>query len=199
MTLFLLLGCADYALSSGARGEADTGGDAAYDTAPESADSDAPAEPDHWVLDGLLTLAEGVPGAGELRVRTVRAADDAAVCDAAYASDALVVATAPDPSVYAWWEGATATAPGCAGAPDTLDLGVGVLLPDLRARLGAVGLDAAGDAIYGAYVRDVDGVVRAFGAAGTEAALRGEGVATAPPPDGAYQLVPLYALAIAEE
>jgi hypothetical protein len=199
--LLLLVACADYALSTGERGDMDTGSDAALDSGAADADTEEAIVADHWVLDGSVTLAEGLPAPelGALRVRTVRVSDGAPVCESAYDLDALVAADAPDDAVYAWWDGAAAIAPGCAGAPDALAIGLGALLPDLRARLGTVGHEGAADALFGAYLRHEDGAVVAFGVAGTESALRGEGVATAPPPDGAYQILPLYALPVEAE
>jgi hypothetical protein len=198
MPLLLLVACADYSLSKGDAAAYETADTAAADTAVDEGDTAEVVVPDHWTPRGRLSIVDGaaVPDGAELFVDTVRVSDGAVVCAAPYDTGLLIAATPPDPSLYQWWSGAVAAPDGCEGAPGTLSVGIGPLLPDLRARLGALGLEAAADALYGAYVSTGGTTVWAFGAAGTEAAYAGEGVADSPPDDGAYVMVPLYAVAL---
>lgn len=200
----LLAACADYALEAGKRENAadDGGGDDDNDSgSADTAEDDTPP-PDGWAPLATLAIVGGLPSAdgAVVDVEFVSAEEDATSCTVTLDVAALTPDVAADATeVWAWWEFDVVTADvACALLPATLGLGVGELLPDVRARLGADGYDDVADSLFGAYVRVDGGEVWTYGYAGTEADLAGDDLAAAPPPDGTYTLAPLYLLPLVE-
>lgn len=192
-----LAGCADYALEnkSSEDAESDEGGDVG-----DSDDADTGLEepvPDGWFPDATYGLAAGVPVADGASLSVVYADSTSGdiACSAALDPAGLVAGESPDEAIWAWWEGPVTTLDSaCEGLPDTLGLGIGELHPDVRARVGADGLDDVADSLFGAYVRVNGEDLWAFGYAGTAADLAGDDPAASPPPDGTYTLTALYLL-----
>jgi hypothetical protein len=124
-------------------------------------------------------------------------------CSAEAEIERLTLLTNPEPEVYAWWLVVAGNWTGsCAdlGVPvpvSTLQLGIGVLHPELRAVLGSVEAAAAGSerTLNGAYARfDAASPVYAFGLAGPAGAFGGVGDAAVEPPlaAGTWQVEPAY-------
>lgn len=192
-----LAGCADYALEKGAPqdAEADEGGDA--DDSDHADTGSDEAAPNGWYPDATFGLVSGGPVADGASITVVYgdSASGDVTCVASLDPSPLVAGDPPDETIWAWWEGPVTTLDtACDGQPDTLGLGIGELHPDVRARLGAAGLDDVADSLFGAFVRVNGEDLWAFGYAGTDADLGGDDAAANPPPDGTYTLSALYLL-----
>jgi hypothetical protein len=190
-----LAGCADASLR-GAAELLDTGGqDAAYDTAVKGEDTSLPEDPAWYVVRAELPILGGVAAAeGATVALDVVDRDRSRVnCSVELDASGLTAGTvaAADPGSVWWALPVVDTTDVCAPLPETLLLGVGVLGPDVRARLGTVGQDAVANSLYGAYLVLDDAAV-VFGYAGTATDLLGDDVAVLPPPDGLYRVAPLY-------
>ncbi len=197
-TLLLSAGCADYALDNA---ELAPGNDTArvmdtFDTGEEDPDSGGePRSPAWYVVRAELAVENGAPSAQGAQV-TLDVVDADLVrtdCIVELATDGIVAGdAATDDSVPLWWElpvvPATET---CALLPETLVIGLGAMVPDVRAQLGTVDHDDIAESLYAAFLL-LDGDAAAFGYAGTVTDLLGDDAATNPPPDGLYQLAPLY-------
>jgi hypothetical protein len=203
LSFLLLFGCAaDFEMGAITENSDDTGRYAAPDTAPEdTSDSALPADPTWYVVRADLSVIGGVasPEAATVAIDVIDADLERVNCVVDLAADLVTGATAesePD-SDAVWWTVPVRsdTAP-CANLPDTLQLGVGALHPDVRARLGTVGHDDIADSLYGAWLRADEGAVTVYGYAGTATDLFGDDVAALPPPDGLYRLAPLYVVAL---
>lgn len=195
--LLMMVGCAEYAMT-GAKNELADG--ASFDDTAVSTDSGSPAEqlvPAYFAIRAELEVdAEGALTANSLTIEVV--AEDGVELMCSFLPELswqVQVAPATEP-VYLWGRTPVDDTDACALLPDTLYLGIGELGPDARARLGAVGLDQAASALYGAYVQIPGGAIELFGYAGTAEGLSGSGEATAPPAPGIYSLQPLYLLAL---
>ncbi len=175
-------------------------------TAPDSGASDAvledtgePLQPAWWVVRAQLAV---VDGAGSLQdaaveVDIVDADLERIACSFALDTSTLTVGVPDDADVAVWWElGVVLPADACATLPGSLGLGIGTLLPDVRARLGSVGYAEVADSLYGAFVRAGDTPLAVYGYAGTTEDRAGAGEAEWPLPDGRYTLDPLYLLAL---
>ncbi|MES2642052.1 MAG: hypothetical protein V4850_21390 [Myxococcota bacterium] len=202
LSFFLLFGCAEYDLGVNAEAGDDTGRYATPDTALEdTSDSALPADPAWYVVRADLSVVGGVasPEAATVAIDVIDADLERVNCVVDLAADLVTGATAetePD-SDAVWWDvPVRSDAAPCAILPDTLQLGVGALHPDVRARLGAVGHDDIADSLYGAWLRADGGAVTVYGYAGTATDLFGDDVAVLPPPDGLYRLAPLYVVAL---
>jgi hypothetical protein len=190
------MGCADYDMAKGEL--SDTGWNAPRETGDaDDSDTGAPTAPAWYVVRAALAVIDGLPSAAGASITVDIVDEDLDRVDCSVDLDAALVVAGPaaDSSEPLWWEVpvSPATAP-CAPIPDTLALGVGALEPDIRARLGTVGVDDVADSLYGAYLRADAGETSTYGYAGTETDRQGDDVATLPPPDGVYQLAPLYLL-----
>ncbi len=199
---YLLLACADASkFATGATPPADTGdqaADAATDTGGATADSGLPLDPRHWLVEGTLVVGADElldVDASALALALVDADAGAIACAAPLdLAGALPRAEAPDTeSTWLGWSGLVPGELACGEAPvPSLALGLGPLPVEVQARLGDVGLDAAADALYGAWVQVPGGIATTFGVAGTEAAYTGTGQVTTPVPPGTYTVRALY-------
>lgn len=203
---YLLLACADASkLATGATPPADTGGMSA-DAAPDTgggggADSEAPLDPQHWLVQG--TLVVGVDealdtGASLLELALIDAEAGQVACTTPLdLAGALPRAAAPDTeATWLGWNGLVPRAPACGEAPvASLALGLGPLPVEVRARLGDMALDGAADSLYGAWVQVPGGLPTTFGVAGTEAAYAGAGQIATPVPAGSYTVRAVYLFA----
>lgn len=173
--------------------EGDSGGGGEIDDTADSL-------PPEWItFTARLTVAKGaaVPDGAEVGLVAVAADRASVVCEVPLTPTAVEV-PAPDESTVALWWAFSVEAPdtACVPVPTNLAFGVGELGPDARAQLGAVGMDAVADSLYGAYVQ-VDGSdVYLYGWAGTESDAAGDDPASFPAPDGVYLLSPLFLLAL---
>lgn len=193
--LLIMVGCAEYAMT-GAKNEA--GGVGLGDTAfMDSAPPEEMLVPGYFALRAELEVdAEGVLTANSLTVEVV--AEDGVELMCSFVPELswqAQAAPATEP-VYLWGRTTVDDTEACALLPDVISLGIGELGPDARARLGAVGLDQAAGALYGAYVQIPGGAVELFGYAGTTEGLSGMGEAGPTPAAGVYSLQPLYLLAL---
>jgi hypothetical protein len=180
-------------------------GDRFADTAASESDtgdldtSDTPSlSADAWTVRADVTVAGGVPVA-DGAVILVDAVDSAAqqvVCTIEAELATVASDEAPDEAeIWAWWGTAEVPAGDCASLPAQVSVGIGALDRDVRARLGADGMDDVADSLYGAFVRG-DGGVYTFGYAGADENLAGTAAPSDPPPDGDYHLAPLYLLSL---
>jgi hypothetical protein len=194
--LLMMVGCAEYVMT-GAKNELADG--ASFDDTA-ALDSAAPGEqlvPGYFAIRAELEVKEdGSLVANSLSVEVV--AEDGVELMCSFAPELswqMQVAPATEP-VYLWGRSPVDDTEACALLPDMIYLGIGELGPDARARLGAVGLDQAAAALYGAYVQIPGGAIELFGYAGTADAMGGTGEATPILAPGVYSLQPLYLLAL---
>jgi hypothetical protein len=196
VTLLLLVGCAEYAVTGSENDLAE--GTSFDDTA--SFDSAAPEEqliPGYFALRAELEVnADAAISARSLTVEVVAEDGVELMCSFSPPLSWQELSAPNGEPVYLWGRTAVASMDACATMPDWLALGIGELGPDARARLGAVGLDQAAAALYGAYVQLPGGSVELFGYAGTADGLIGVGEAGTAPVAGVYSLQPLYLLAL---
>ena len=182
-----LAGCEEYSVNNKAlEASAD------FDSGDESADTastDSAPVPGWFAISATLSVELGAAGAGvgTVRVDVVDTSGSAVLCGADLSAGWEGVEG--EAAAALWWTLTVDGADLCAALPE-LRLGIGALLPDARARLGAVGVPT-GAAVYGAYV-DVGVGADIFGYAARPEDLAGEGEAVLPPPDGQYALEPLY-------
>lgn len=209
MRLLLLLGfggCASFEnINADGAPESSGAADTATATAPtdttennDTTDTDRDPEPAWFALRAVVSVLGGVPVAtpAEAELTVVDADLETVICTVPLDVGGLVGGPASvTEGVHLWWTlPVTPKDTGCAPLPATVRVGVGELVPDLRAQLGAVGLDDASAALYGAFAEVDAGGVSAFGVAGTAGGFDGEGAATVPVPDGAYTVQPLFLL-----
>jgi len=208
MLIALVLACSDENAIGSAKDASDSASGATEDTDESTTPTDstdtgtAPTVPPRWfAVEATLSIAGGVPVASPASVTLTVVGEDATtpICELELPTDAGVAGTPPDPSLWAWWSFTVDDSDTCAVLPGSIGLGVGPMVADLRAVLGASGLDVAADSLYGAYASADGEGPWAFGVAGTSADYAGDDVAAAPLPDGAYQLRPLYLLPLPEQ
>ena len=194
MILVLLLSaCSDNAIS----GNADpkdtatdgTGGD---DTAEDTGSIEDPATPAWYAVNAVVTLTGGAPDPSTASVEVEVVDEDLVRIDCTVALDpsALTGAAVPSDDVYTWWTlPVTPLEDPCTTLPTTIELGLGTLDPEVRARLGSVDLDDVAEQLWGAWMR-VDG--GDLWATRYATAASGPDAASMPPPDDTYTLVPLF-------
>ena len=181
------------ALDSGSDGDTG-GGDGSNDSADETG---FPSLPASYTIEATLVIADGVPSPKGAVLSAIIVGDDdvSVICTVPLDPTGLTVTEAPDADLGAWWSlDVTPDEHPCATLPPTLGLGIGVMAPDVLARLGAVGLDPYASSLFGAYIADASGALYVYGWAGTEADATGDDLAALPLPDGVYGLHPLYLL-----
>lgn len=203
MFLLLVVGCADSALGAKSSDmseapESDGSGSATTATSESDTAGSDSVPPAWYALDASLAIVDGAPVSDAAVVALTVVGEDltTVLCDVPLGVEGVVEGE-PDTKAQAqlavWWRiPVDPLEPSCADLPATLDVGVGELLPDVRAQLGTVGLDGVADALYGAYLRADDGPVWTFGWAGTDSDRAGDSEATLPPPDGQYTLSSLF-------
>ncbi len=196
LPLLMMVGCAEYAVTGGKNETA--GGVGLGDTAfMDSAPPEETLVPGYFAIRAELAVdVEGALTANSLTVEVV--AEDGVELMCSFVPELSWQAqTAPaSEPVYLWGRTSVDDTEACALLPDVIYLGIGELGPDARARLGAVGLDQAGGALYGAYVQIPGGAIELFGYAGTADGLSGMGESGPTPAPGIYSLRPLYLLAL---
>lgn len=199
-----LAGCGASSLGA-ARVDSGTASDAGGDGGGAGEDS-AAAPPRWWTLSGTLELADGAPRRATVALQVEVLDDEGAVLCAGPARVAAVESLAlPDPALFGWWGlDLGAWSPTCAEGqqaarpyPDTLELGVGVLHPEIEAALPSVdGLSgSAWSRLNAAYARlDPDGELVVYGLAGPPEAYAGTAGPwlAAPLPDGTVELRAIY-------
>jgi hypothetical protein len=203
VSVLFLSACSEYSTT-----KAMDSGFASADTVQEGpADSGANEDtvvPSWFALSGVVTLQGGLFGEGTLLSLTIVGEDgQTELCTSSLDPSSLIAGEPPESSVSFWWEGtlvvAESTCEDSLALPATLGLGIGEILPDIQARLGAEGLSDLGEQyLYGAFLRtglEVD----AFGYMGSSENLSGDTLAVFPPPDGSYQLVPLYLASLPDD
>lgn len=188
-----LTGCAEYALDAENAMEAGT----TYD---DTANFDSGMQEDNLLPGYFAVRAElVVDELGETSVQSLRAevvAEDGLelMCSFNLPVSWQNLSPPDGEPIFLWGRTDVDDSQACAELPSWLALGIGELGPDVRARLGAVGLDASAGALYGAYVQLPGGEVEIFGYAGTTDGIAGVGEAVEPPGPGLYSLQPLYLL-----
>jgi hypothetical protein len=193
----LLTGCAEYAVDGVSLAEKAS----AMDTgAMDSAADGGQPLPAWYAIRGVLEVGETGPESAVGTVQLEVVGEDLAtvLCTADLDLAGLTAATTPDdPNLWMWWDlPVEVQKPPCATLPTHLSLGLGLLGPDSRARLGSVGLDGREGALYGAYAQADQADIVSFGYAGTAENLAGTTDAVEPPAPGTYQLAPLYLMAL---
>jgi len=193
---------------SGGGGSTDESGDGSADGGVDSGASELAVS--WWTLSASLVVLAEDPGEVDpaLSVLEVRLFDEAGVEQCASTATLDVARTArslPDPAVYGWWEltpgawtGTCDAAQLAEQADPGLELGVGVLDPEIKAQMGAAGLGDAGvETLNGAYV-SLDGgdTLWVYGVAGLPDAFSGAaGPATETPiPSGTWAIQSVYSL-----
>lgn len=193
-----LSGCAEYkfaadeAKASGFTDSSATGG------SDDTGAVDDLATPGWFAISAQLAVQDGLALSGSGSVHVEIVAEDGAevLCEASLLGDWS--GAGGDEDVALWWSFATQDAVLCAELPQ-IHLGIGPLLPDIRARLGAAGMDGVSASLYGAYVSTASGAPSApdtFGYAARPEDLDGSGTGALPLADGTYTLTPLYLIAL---
>ncbi len=200
LLLSLVAGCSNAAspensgAADSASGVTTTTGTDDSDTATSS-DTAAPAEPAWYAVDAEMSVVGGfaVPTPASVSLTVVDADLERVLCEVPLDVAGMSAGAAPVSGVWLWWSlPVEPVESSCATLPATLALGIGELVPDVRAQLGAVGLDGAGGSIYGAFVAADDLPTVSFGVAGTDEGYAGEGSATEPVADGTYTMRTLF-------
>ncbi len=204
-----LSGCASYGAQDEASGAFDTAeSDATTGTTDESdsgvtdADTAVPPDPAWFAVDATLSVAGGtaVSAPATTFVTVVGADLETVLCEIELDTTGLTPGPAAVGGVWLWWTLEVQPLDrSCADLPTTVALGLGALLPDVRAQLGAVGLDGASGALYGAYLTADDAAAVSFGVGGTTDAYAGVGEASEPVPDGLYTLRTLFLVPLGSE
>lgn len=203
--LLLLLGCSPGAFDNDIKPVDDTSGslDSSYDTGDTgSSDSDSGDTllPTWYTVEGRLPVAGGEPvtKGAELQLVVVDADATSVVCVVPLDLTELRAGTPPAEGITYWWDlPVVSFADTCAeGLPGSLGVGIGQMGADVLAELGSAGLEADAERLYGAYVQAGEGPVYIYGWAApgdpySDAELP---PVSDPPPDGLYELGPLYLL-----
>lgn len=191
-------GCADNALVKAPTATAAGGDSGGTSTSQTDTAVSAPA---WYALRGTLVVAGGLPVAegSALEVEIVDADLTTVSCSAQVEAAAIVPVADNSGPLAAWWVADLSALELCAAVPTSIGVGIGELVPDVRARLGSVGLDDVADALFGAWSAEGGGAPLSFGYAATEADLTGDDVAALPAPDGVYGVESLYLSALPEE
>lgn len=149
-----------------------------------------------YTFAASLPIVEGAPSLEGATGRVVLADGELDRRDCApVASTAITVGEVPevDETLFVWWQFDLTELGECAtpGLPSRLGVGIGALDAEVRARLGTVDRENDADKLYGAWLSTDDGLsVFPFGYADAGSV----DAATAPAPDGTYELVPLLLL-----
>jgi hypothetical protein len=159
-----------------------------------------------WKLSATLPVVDGALRAEGASLAVVVLDDSAAVaCEVSLDLTEAEPLESPDPVIFAWWRLSSSPWEGACGVqslpsplPDTLELGVGALHPEIEVMLPSIEAlsPLAYPQINAAYARlGEDAPVFAYGLAGVEAAYLGEGsrVEEAPLPDGEYVVQAIFA------
>lgn len=203
LTTLLATGCSEAALKAedagGTDGDMqDDTGSGGGDDSDTGVDTTPGLEAGWYTVRASFDVREGAATVGDASIEVLVIATDRAsiVCTLPLNLVTLAVVESPDPEVAPlWWEVDVApTESACATLPGRLGLGVGALAADVRAQLGRDGLEAVAESLYGAYITADGGSLAAYGWAATKEGLAGDTAATLPPPDGTYQLEPVYLL-----
>ena len=193
---------------SGGGGGKDESGDGSADGGTDSGASELAVS--WWTLEASLVLLADDPGEVDpaLSVLEVRLFDEAMAEQCVSTATLDVARTArslPDPAVYGWWELTPGPWTGaCEGGllaervDPGLELGVGLLDPEIKAQMGAAGLGDTGvETLNGAYV-SLDGgeTLWVYGVAGLPDAFAGAaGPATETPiTSGTWAIQSVYSL-----
>lgn len=198
LVLFSVACSPDKSLTSDANLTGDTGRRFPDDTSDlDTGDTSSTMHPAWYVVRADLSIVGGVASAegASVAIDVIDEDLERLNCVVDLAPD-LVTAAEPDADRVWWTVPVRSLMAPCATLPDTIELGVGSLHPDVRARLGTVGHDDIADSLYGAWLRVDEGDITVFGYAGTVTDLMGDDAATLPPPDGLYRLAPLYVVAL---
>lgn len=164
--------------------------------------------PSWWSLAASVLVEEAQPVADDTSLEgwllSEEADTDTPICSATFVPATLTETKPPDESIFHWWQIELQHQDGdCSGSqlhwfPETIEIGVGALHPDIAALLEPAGYEQIEGYLYGAYLRqgEQQGEVWAWGIAGTPASFDGEAepVSAAPLPNGTYQMLPLYLL-----
>lgn len=203
--LLLLFGCSPGAFDGAVNDADDTAG--AADSAPDTGDTGEDASdsgialvPTWYTVEGRLPVVGGVgvTKGAEIVLVVVDADASTVVCEVPLDLTGLQVGTPPVEGVALWWElPVVGFADTCAeGLPGSLGLGIGDMGADVLAELGSAGLESDAEHLYGAYVQAGEEPVYIYGWAApgdpySDAELP---PVSDPPPDGLYELGPLYLL-----
>ena len=194
----LLSGCADYEMAADNAKASDFADSSATGGSDDSSTPDGLPVAGWFAISAQVTVQDGLAlsGAGTIHVEIVAEDGAEVLCEASLAGEWLGLSG--DEDVALWWSFTHQDATLCAELPK-IHLGVGLLLPDVRARLGAAGLDGVSASLYGAYVSTASGEpsdTDTFGYAVRPEDLDGSGAGTLPLLDGSYALAPLYLIAL---
>lgn len=204
----LLAGCGGSKESDDMGGGAgDTGSQVGPDTGDDGEDTGDLTR--SWLLEADLALVDGAPDPASSVLRLSRRVEGTVDCvDAVGLTLVEAVAPVPHDSVLAWWSvdwdgGALScfAADSGPGAGHAL-IGIGVMHPEVEALLGRleqVTADGAAASLNAAYATlDGDERLLVYGAAGTEQAYAGQGVAASQEPlaDGTWLVRAVYPFAL---
>jgi len=200
----LALACSDSRIG---KGTADMDEDNADDTGSDPTDTgdDGGVVPTWWTLSARVEVRDAAPALDgvEVRLQVLDGNSTDTLCETTLDTTEVLAGVPPDDTIGWWWELDVQPDDGCddvaAALPTHLGVGIGELVPDVRARLGSVALDPVADSLYGAYVQADADTVYTFGWAGTDADIAGDDIAQQPPPDGQYRVEPLFLLALSSE
>jgi hypothetical protein len=186
----------------------DTGG-SPLDSDGDTADWDQ-ADPAWWSLAATVLVEDALPVQGDTS-SLVSLIDESAdtgspICQASFVEPPITTLDSPDASIFHWWEISLSdpSSSDCSShlltrVPDSVELGVGALHPDIAALLEPAGYDEIASYLYGAYLR-VPGTdtIWTYGVAATTAGFDAEQlpVDEGPLPNGTYSVVPIYLLPI---
>jgi hypothetical protein len=185
------------------------GGDvtSAYDSGgADSGDQDGGMPATAWSVRGTLVVADGAATVDGASLFAIGVTGDGAISyECELDLRGLYVAESTDPAIGAWWRVDDVGASDCDGVSGGLAIGVGELDVEVRAQLGAVGLDGVADQLFGAWAAVDDGVAQPIGYADprVDDDCYDEGtcdaVAALPLPDSAYAVEPLFLLPRTDE
>lgn len=199
LCLLFLTACSENGLfADGAESGDDANTTEVADSGSDSSDTSDLGPAVWYTFAATLPLVEGAASLDGATGRLVLAGGELDRRDCApLASTAITVGTVPsvEETLFAWWQFELGDLGECAtdGLPARLGVGIGELDPEVRARLGTIDREDDADRLYGAWLSNDDGAsVFPFGFADAGSA----DAATAPPPDGTYELTPLLLVAV---
>lgn len=205
LPLLLLFGCSPGAFDGSSNdvddtaGASDTGWDSG-DSGEDASDTAAQLVPTWYTVEGRLPVTGGVAvtEGAELQLVVVDADATSTVCVVPLDLAELRAGTPPAEGVTLWWElPVVQFDDSCAeGLPGSLGVGIGEMGADVLAELGSAGLESDAERLYGAYVKAGEEPVYIYGwaAPGDPYADAELPPVSDPPPDGLYELGPLYLL-----
>lgn len=195
MILVLLLSaCSDSSLAVKDDGSKDTAnaGTDSWDTEGDTGQIDDPATPAWYTVNAVVALAAGAPDPSTAMIEIEVVDEDLVRIDCSVALDPAELSgdQVPNEDIYTWWAlPVTPLEDPCTTLPTTLELGLGTLDAEVRARLGTVDLEDSAGQLWGAWMRVDGGDLWAIGYA---SAASDPEEATMPPPDDVYTVVPLF-------